>query len=101
PPRPDTLMQTGQVIVSKPLANGARHTFFKRDLLALKEAPHRGATTRKLALAHPHRPPRPASNPAAPQSASAKRSRTSPVVRCCRPAAWPRSFQSSGMLLPI
>ena len=45
-------MQTGQVIVSKPLANGARHTFFKRDLVALKEAPHRGATTRKLALAH-------------------------------------------------
>src|SRR4029077_2134053 len=26
--------------------------FFKRDLVALKEAPHRGATTRKLALAH-------------------------------------------------
>jgi hypothetical protein len=42
-----------------------------------------------------------AGSPAAPQSASAKRSRTSPVVRCCRPAAWPRSFQSSGMLLPI
>jgi hypothetical protein len=25
--RPDTLTQTGQTIVSKPLANGARHTF--------------------------------------------------------------------------
>jgi hypothetical protein len=23
------------------------------------------------------------------------------VVRCCRPAAWRRSFQSSGKLLPI
>ena len=27
-PRPDTLMQTDQIIVSKPLAKGARHTFF-------------------------------------------------------------------------
>jgi hypothetical protein len=26
-PRPDTLMQTGEIIVWKPLANGARHTF--------------------------------------------------------------------------
>src|SRR4029077_5199169 len=32
--------------------SAALRVFFKRDLVALKEAPHRGATTRKLALAH-------------------------------------------------
>jgi hypothetical protein len=28
--RPDTLTQTGQIIVSKSLANGARHSFFEQ-----------------------------------------------------------------------
>src|SRR4029079_6732913 len=32
--------------------SAALRLFFKRDLMALKEAPHSGATTRKLALAH-------------------------------------------------
>ena len=57
--------QPGRVkhaLFSHPASSRPRHVrtlllrraqaFFKRDLVALKEAPHRGATTRKLALAH-------------------------------------------------
>ena len=45
-------MQTGQIIVSKPLANGARHTFFERDVVAFEEAPHRSAAAGNFVLAH-------------------------------------------------
>jgi hypothetical protein len=45
-------MQTGQIIVSKPLANGARHTFFEADIVPLEEPPNRAAAASDPALAH-------------------------------------------------
>ncbi len=40
-PRPDTLTQTGQITSHKPLADGAGHTFFKRQPEARDRRPHR------------------------------------------------------------